>query len=113
MDRGPQDESMTTAKMDDMLMDQVLEVSRRTSRLCVNEDKYDLAMIRGLPADLVKNGRAREMTDLDNMNVHEWVKDSTVSRDAKILDCGWAVKTKYPSEVRARLRPERLRSGKT
>ena len=43
------------------------------------------------------------MKDLDDMKVLEWVKESTVPRDAKIFDCGWAMKTKSPSEVRARV----------
>ena len=43
------------------------------------------------------------MKDLDDMKVLEWVKESTVPRDAKILDCGWAMKMKSPSEVRARV----------
>ena len=34
------------------------------------------------------------MKDLDDMNVFEWVKESTVPKDAKILDCGWATKMK-------------------
>ena len=55
------------------------------------------------PADLVKKGQAREMKYLDDMNFLEWVRESTVPRDAKILDCGWALKMKYPSEVRARV----------
>ena len=44
--------------------------------------KYDEpATVKGLPADLVKKGQAREMKDLD-------VRESTVPKDAKILDCG-------------------------
>ena len=41
------------------------------------------------------------MKDLDDVDVLEWVKESTVPRDAKILDRGWAMKMKSPSEVRA------------
>ena len=41
------------------------------------------------------------MKDLDDMNVFEWVEESSVPKDAKILDCGWAMKMKSPSEVRA------------
>ena len=74
-----------------------------TSRVCVNEGKYEPATIRGLPADLVKKGRAREMEDSDDMNVLESVKESTVRKDAKIVDSGWAMKMKSPSEVRARV----------
>ena len=37
------------------------------------------------------------------MNVLEWVEKSTVPEDAKILDCGWAMTMKSPSEVRARV----------
>ena len=44
-------------RMNEMLMGQVLAVSSGTSRVCVNEDKYEPATIRGLPADLVKQGR--------------------------------------------------------
>ena len=46
-----------------MLMDQVMAA------------KYELATIREMPADLVKKGQAREMKDLDDMNVLEWVKE--------------------------------------
>ena len=48
----------------------------------------------------VKKGQAREMKDLDDMNVLEWVEESTVPKDAWILDCGWAMKMTSPSEVR-------------
>ena len=86
-----------------MLLDQVMAVSNGTSRVCVSEEKYEPATIRGLPADLVKKGQAREMKDLDGMNVLEWLEESTVLKDAQILDCGRAVKMKSPSEVRARV----------
>ena len=43
------------------------------------------------------------MKYLDDMNVPEWVEESTVPKAAKILDCGWAMKMKSPSEVRARV----------
>ena len=43
------------------------------------------------------------MKDLDDMNVLELVEESTVPMDAQILDCGWAMKMKSPSEVRARV----------
>ena len=59
--------------------------------------------IRRLPAALVKKCQAREMKDLDDMNVLELVEESTVPKDAQILDCGWAMKMKFPSEVRARV----------
>ena len=103
MDQGPRDAGVTTMRMDEMLMDQVMAVSNGTSRVCVNKEKYAPATIRGLPADLVKKGQAREMKDLDDMNVLEWVEESTVPKDAQILDCGWALKMKSPSEVRARV----------
>ena len=103
MDQGPQDANVTKVRMDEMLMDQVMAVPRGTSRVCVNEEKYEPATIRGLPADLFKKGQARDMKDLDDMNVLEWVKDSAVLRDAKILDCGWAMKMKSLPEVRARV----------
>ena len=45
----------------------------------------------------------KEMKDLDDMNVLEWVEQSTVPKDAQILHCGWAMKMKSPSEVRARV----------
>ena len=102
-DQEPEHTSQTKARMDEMLMDQVMAVSCGTSRVCVNEEKFESATIRGLPADLVKKGQAREMKDLDDMKVLEWMKESTVPRDAKILDCGWAMKMKSPSEVRARV----------
>ena len=38
MDQGPRDASMTKMRMDEMLMDQVKAVSRRNSRVCVNEE---------------------------------------------------------------------------
>ena len=94
-----------------MLMDQVMAVSCWTSRVCVNKVKYEPATIRGLPADLVKKGQAREMKDLDDMNVLEWVEESTAPTCAKILDSGWAMKMKSPSECERRL--ERLRSDET
>ena len=103
MDQGPRDAGVTKMRMDEMLMDQVMAVSSGTSRVCVNEEKYEPATIRGLPADLVKKGQAGEMKDLDDMNVLEWVEESTVPKDAQILDCGWAMKMKSPSEVRARV----------
>ena len=71
-----------------MLMDQVMAVSSGASRVSVNEEKYEPATIRRLPADLVKKGQLREMKDLDDMNVLEWVEESTVPKDAQILDCG-------------------------
>ena len=92
MDQRPKDASMTRMRMDGMLMDQVMAVSCGTSRVCVNEEKYEPATIRGLQADFVKKSQAREMK-----------KESTVPKDAKILECGWAMKMKSPSEVRARV----------
>ena len=92
MDQRPQDVSVTKARMDEMLMDQVVAESCGTSRVHVNEEKYEPTTIRGLPADLFKKVQAREMKDLDDMNVLEWVRESTVPRDAMILDCGWAMK---------------------
>ena len=80
-----------------------MAVSNGTSRVCVNEEKFKPATIRGLRADLVKKAQAREMKDLDDMNVLEWVEESTVPEDAQILDCAWAMKMKSPSEVRARV----------
>ena len=59
--------------------------------------------MRGLPADLVTKSQAREMKDLDDMNVLEWVEESTVPKDAQILDYGWAMKMTSPSGVRARV----------
>ena len=94
---------MTKMRMDEMLMDQVMAVSSGTSLVCVNEEEFEPATIRGLPADLVKKGQAREMRYLDDMNVLEWVEESTVPKDAPILDCGWAMKMKSPSEMRARV----------
>ena len=41
MDQGPQDASLTKARMDEMLIDQVMAVSSGTSRVCVNEEKYE------------------------------------------------------------------------
>ena len=69
----------------------------------LHEEKYEPATIRGLPADPVKKGQAREMKDLNDMNVLECVRESTVPSDAKILDCGWTMKMKSPFEVRARV----------
>ena len=36
------------------------------------------------------------------VKVLEWVKETTVKK-VKILECGWAAKTKSPCEVRARV----------
>ena len=91
---------MTKMRIDEMLIDQVMAVSCGTLRVCV---KYEPTTMRGLPADFVKKGQAREMKDLDDLNVLEWVKESTVPKDAKILDCGWAMKMKSSSELRARV----------
>ena len=111
MDQGPKDTNMTNIRMDEMLMDQVMAVavSCGNSRVCVCEQ----ATIRGLPADLVKKSQAKDMKDLDDMNVLEWVEESTVPKDVQILDCGWAMKMKFPSEARARVVLERLRSHET
>ena len=103
MDQGPRDAGVTKMRMDKMLMDHVMAVSNGTSRVCVNEEEYEPATIRGLPADLVKKGQTREMEDLDDMNVLEWVEESTVPKDAQILDCEWSMKMESPSEVRARV----------
>ena len=56
-DQGPKDTSHAKARMDEMLMDQVMAVSCGTSRICVNEEKCKPATIRGLPADLVLRGQ--------------------------------------------------------
>ena len=40
MDEGPQVASVTKAKMDEMLIDQVMAVSCGTSRVCMNEEEY-------------------------------------------------------------------------
>ena len=37
------------------------------------------------------------------MNVLECVEESTVPKDIQNLDCGWAMKMKFPSDVRARV----------
>ena len=42
------------------------------------------------------------MKDVDEMNVLDW-EESTVPKDAQILDCGWAMQMKSTSEVRARV----------
>ena len=94
MDQEPQDASLTKMRMDEMLMDQAMAVSCGTSRVCVKEEKYEPATMRGLPRR--SRQEAREMKDLDDMNVLEWVRESTVPRDARILDCGWAMKMKSP-----------------
>ena len=101
MDQGPRDAGVTKMRMDEMRMDQVMAVSNGTSRVCVNEEKYEPATIRGLPADLVKKSPAREMKHLDDMNVLEWAEEPTVPEGAKILDCGWTMKMKSPREARA------------
>ena len=68
MNQGPRDAGVTTVRMGEMLMDQVMAVSNGTSRVCVNEEKYKPATIRGLPADLVnersskRNERPRFLT---------------------------------------------------
>ena len=86
MDQGPRDAGVTKMRMNEILMDRVMAVSSGISRVCVNKEKYEPATIRGLPADLVKKGQAREVKDLDDTNV-EWVEESTVPEDAQILDC--------------------------
>ena len=60
MDQGPRDAGVTKMMMVEMLMHQVMALSSGTSRDCVNEEKYEPATIRGLPADLVKKGQERE-----------------------------------------------------
>ena len=84
MDQGPRDADVTKMRMDEMLMDQVMAVSSGTSRVCKNEEKYELATIRGLPADLVKKGHAREVKDIDVMNVLEWVEESTMGDEDEV-----------------------------
>ena len=49
-----------------------MAVSCGTSRVCVNEEKYEPATIRGVPAGLAQNAQSREMKDLDDMNVLKW-----------------------------------------
>ena len=41
MDQGPRDAGVTKMRMDEMLMDQFMAVSSGTSRVCVNEEKYE------------------------------------------------------------------------
>ena len=97
MDQGTTRCGVTKMWMDEMLINQVMAPCQRaTSRVCVNEEKYEPATIRGMPADLVKKGQAREIKDLDDI---EWVEESMVPKDAQSLDCGWAMKMKSPSEV--------------
>ena len=52
MDQGPRDAGVTKRRMDEMLMDQVVALSSGTSRVCVKEEEYEPATVRGLPADL-------------------------------------------------------------
>ena len=49
MDQGPRDAGVTKMRMDEMLIDQVMAVSNGTSRVCVNEEKYEPATIRDCP----------------------------------------------------------------
>ena len=42
-DQEPEDTSQTKARMDEMLMDQVMAVSCGTSRVCVNEEKFGIS----------------------------------------------------------------------
>ena len=109
MDQGPRDAGVTNMRMDEMPMDQVMAVSNGTSRVRVNEEKYELATIRGLPADLVRKNQAREMKDLDDMNVLEWVEESTVPKDAQILGDEDEISIRSTSARRL----ERLRSHET
>ena len=52
--QGPQDAGMTKMRMDEMLMDQVMAVSCGTSRVCVNEEKYEPATTEDCPQILSK-----------------------------------------------------------
>ena len=68
-----------------MLMDQVMALSSGTSRVCVNEEKYEPVTVRGLFADLFKKGQAREMKDLDDMNVLSGWKNQRYQRTHRFL----------------------------
>ena len=104
---------VTKMRMHEILMNHVMAVSSGTSRVCVNEEKYEPATTRGLPADLVKKGQARELKYRDDMNVFEWVEESTIPKDAQILDCGWAMKMKFSIRSASARLLERLRSHET
>ena len=84
-------------------------MSNGTSRVCVKEEKYEPATIRGLPAAIVKNGQAREMQDFDDMNVLEWVEESTVALDAQWMSDEDEISIRSASARRL----ERLRSHET
>ena len=81
MDQGPRDAGVTKMRMDEMLMDQVVAVSSGTSRVCVNEENTSQRQSGDRPQILSKKGQAREIQDLDDMNVLEWVEESTVRKD--------------------------------
>ena len=108
MDPGPQDAGVTEARMDEMLMDQI---KWDFTRLC--EGGNVRASDNQRSARRSRQNRARAMKDPDYMNVLEWARESIVPKDAKILVCGWALKMKCPSKVRARVGLKRQRSDKT
>ena len=96
IDRGPQDASMTKMRMDEMLMDQAMALCHVGHFTRLFERGKARASDNKRIAPRSCKGQAREMKDLDDMNVLEWVK---APNDAKILECGWAMKMKSPSEV--------------
>ena len=85
MDQGPRDAGVTKMRLDKMLMDQVMVVSSGTSRVCVRKNTSQ-RQSDDCRRYLVKRGQAREMKDLHDMNVLEWVEESTVPQEAQILD---------------------------
>lgn len=50
------------------------------SRKYVNEEVYEQEFIRGQPANLVQKGMDRELNDLKEMDVFEWVVDDDIPK---------------------------------
>ena len=86
-----------------MLMDQVMAVSSGTSREGANGENTRQRQSEVRPQILSRKVKQEKKEKIDDVNVLEWVEESTVPKDTQILDCGWAMKMKSPSEVRARV----------
>ena len=62
---------------------------------------YEGALIDGLPADKVKAGDEQEITQMKDLQLYSWVKETDFPLHKSILLTGWARRMKG-SEVRSR-----------
>ena len=78
-----------------------MSVSCGTSHICMNEDKYEPAVTRGLPTDLVEEGQARDMKHFHDMKVLERVEQRVYQHIKRFMTVDGQRKTKSPSELGA------------